>query len=207
VTSASAGSQLAVRYAPAVIASFGSANARIEVCATEPGGAAAYRSALRADLAARKSAGSQLLRNSRIQFTARDAAQLRAGDVDSRLLVTLAALWIRYSFRVTSFGDASPGVPALFREVTITGGGGEYGAARLAAALALVKAQDPPYLPDHAWIVHPAAGQAALHIEFAAPSPLGLLTAVLRVHLQRAAAPATLSAGASALGGHGSDER
>jgi hypothetical protein len=207
VTSDSAGSQLAMQYAPAVIASFGSGNARIEVCATEPGGAAAYRSALRADLAARRSAGSQLLRNSRIQFTARAAAQLRAGDVDSRLLVTLAAVWIRYSFRVTSFGDASPGVPALFREVTITSGGGGYGAARLAAALALVKAQDPPYLPDHAWIVHPAAGQAALHIQFAAPSPLGLLTAVFRVHLQRAAAPATLSAGASPLDGHGSDER
>jgi hypothetical protein len=207
VTSASAGSQLAMRYAPAVIASFGSGNVRIDVCATEPGGAAAYRSALRADLAARQSAGAQLLRNSRIQFTARDAAQLRAGDVDSRLLVTLAALWIRYSFRVTSFGDASPGIQALFREVTITGGGSDYGAAQLAAALALVKAQGPPYLPDHAWIVHPAAGQAALHIEFAAPSPLGLLTAVLRVHLQRAAAPATVSTGASSLGGHGSDER
>jgi hypothetical protein len=207
VTSASAGSQLAMRYAPAVIASFGSGNVRIDVCATEPGGAAAYRSALRADLAARQSAGAQLLRNSRIQFTARDAAQLRAGDVDSRLLVTLAALWIRYSFRVTSFGDASPGIQALFREVTITGGGSDYGAAQLAAALALVKAQGPPYLPDHAWIVHPAAGQAALHIEFAAPSPLGLLTAVLRVHLQRAAAPATVSTGASLLGGHGSDER
>jgi hypothetical protein len=207
VTSTSARSQLAMQYAPAVIASFGSGNVRIEVCATEPGGAAAYRSALRADLATRQGAGSQLLRNSRIQFNARDAAQLRAGDVDSRLLVTLAALWIRYSFRVTSFGDGSPGVPALFREVTITSGGSQYGAAQLAAALALVKAQDPPYLPDHAWIVHPAAGQAALHIQFAAPSPLGLLTAVFRVHLQRAAAPTTLSTGASPLGGHGSDER
>lgn len=207
VTSASAGSQLAMQYAPAVIASFGSGNARIEVCATEPGGAAAYGSALRADLAARHSAGSELLRNSRIQFTARDAAQLRAGEVDSRLLVTLAALSIRYSFRVTSFGDASPGVQALFREVTITSGGSKYGAARLAAALALVTAQSPPYLPDHAWIVHPAAGQAALHIEFAAPSPLGLLTAVLRVHLQRAALPRTVSTGAPFLGGHGSDER
>ena len=192
VTSTSAGSQLAMQYAPAVIASFGSGNVRIEVCATEPGGAAAYGSALRADLAARKSAGSQLLRNSRIQFNARAAAQLRAGDVDSRLLVTLAALWIRYSFRVTSFGDASPGVRALFREVSITSGGSQYGAAKLAAALALVKAQDPPYLPDRASIVHPAAGQAALHIEFAAPSPLGLLTAVFRVHLQPAAAPTTV---------------
>jgi hypothetical protein len=53
VTSASAGRQLADRYAPALIASFGSGGSRIEVRATEQGGAAAYRAALRADLAAR----------------------------------------------------------------------------------------------------------------------------------------------------------
>ena len=61
----------------------------------------------------------------------------------------------------------------LYREVTITGG-----RADLAAALALVKAQVPPYLPAQAAIVH-GRGPAALSIEFAAPSPLGLLTAVL----------------------------
>ena len=52
VTSASAGHQLADRYAPALIASFGSGGSRIEVRATEPGGAAAYWAAQRADLAA-----------------------------------------------------------------------------------------------------------------------------------------------------------
>ncbi len=83
VTSSSADSQLASTYAPAVIAIFGSGNARIAVRATEPGGPAGYESALRADLAARKSAGAQLLKNSRIRFTAQDAAQLRAGAVDS----------------------------------------------------------------------------------------------------------------------------
>ena len=170
VTSPPAGGQLAGRDAPALIASFGSAGNRVEVRAVEPGGAAAYRAALRADLAARQAAGSQLLRNSRIRLAGPGAAQLRAGQVDARLLATLAALAAQYSFRVTSFGGAAPGAPVLFRRVAITGLG-----RGLAAALALVRAQNPPYLPAHAT----AVGQTGLSIEFAAPSPLGLLSPVL----------------------------
>jgi hypothetical protein len=188
VTSSPMPSRLADEYAPAVIASFGSGGTRVDVRATEPGGAAAYESALRADLATRKSAGAQLLRNWHIQFTRQDAAQLRAGEVDSRLLATLAALSSQLSFRVTAFGDASPGVPVLYREATVTSGGTGAGTAELAAALALVNAQDAPYQPAHAVITHPAAGQAALVIEFAAPSPLGLLSTVLAVDRQPAAA-------------------
>jgi hypothetical protein len=170
----------AAQYAPAVIASFGSGAAQVDVRATEPGGAAAYQTALRADQAARMSAGSQLLRNNRIHFTAQDAAQLRAGQVDARLLATLAALSSQYSFSVTAFGDASPGVAMPYREVTITAAGQD-----LTAALALLKAQVPPFLPTQAAIMHLAAGPAVLSIEYAAPSPLGLLTAVLDVATRR----------------------
>ena len=170
VTSPSAGGQLAVRYAPALIASFGSGGNRVEVRAVEPGGAPAYRAALRADLAARRAAGSQLLRNPHIRFTGPGVAQLQAGQVDARLLATLAALAAQYSFRVTAFGAAAPGAPVLFREVAITGIG-----RGLPAALAMARAQNPPYLPAHAAVV----GQTGLSIEFAAPSPLGLLSPVL----------------------------
>jgi hypothetical protein len=194
VTSPSTGSQLTDAYAPALMASFGSGLRQIEVRATEPGGTAAYESALRADLTARKYAGSELLRNSRIQFTARETSQLRAGEVDSRVLATLAALASQYSFRVTSFSDASPGVRALFRQATIAPGG-----EGLAGAAALVNQQDPPFLPTHVMIGHAAAGQAALSIEFAAPSPLGLLTPTLEVHRQHAV-PATVLADALPLG-------
>jgi len=176
VTSPSVRSQLADEYAPALIASFGSSDARIEVRAAEPGGAAAYQAALRADLAARRSAGSQLLRNWHIQFTTREAAQLRAGEVDSRLLATLAALAAQYTLRVTAFGDASPGAQVPFREATITSGG-KNRAADLTAAQAIARAQAAPYLPAYA-TVESVGGQPALSIEFAAPSPLGLLTAV-----------------------------
>jgi hypothetical protein len=169
VTTPSAGGQQAGRYAPALIASFGSGDARVEVRAIEPGGAVAYRAALRADLATRTAAGAQLLRNPRIRFTGPDAAYLRAGQVDARLLATIAALASQYAFRVTAFGDAAPGAPVLFRAVSITSIG-----RGLAAALAMVRAQAPPYLPAYAAVT--GAGGAVLTIEFAAPSPLGLLS-------------------------------
>ena len=179
VTSPPVSGQLAGRYAPTLIASFGSGGSRVEVRAVEPGGAPAYHAALRADLAARKAAGSQLLRNSHIRFTGPGAAQLRAGEVDTRLLATLATLAAQYSFRVTGFGDAAPGAPVLFRQVAITGIG-----RGLPAALAMVRAQNPPYLPAHAGV----AGQTGLSIEFAAPSPLGLLSPVLDAGSPRPAA-------------------
>jgi hypothetical protein len=176
VTSPSISDQLASRYAPTLIASFGSGRNRVEVRAVGPGGASAYRAALQADLAARQAAGSQLLRNPHIRFAGPGAAQLRAGEVDSRLLATLAALAAQYSFRVTGFSDAAPGAPALFRQVAITGVG-----PGLPAALAMVRAQNPPYLPAHAT----AVGQTGLSIEFAAPSPLGLLSPVLDANSPR----------------------
>jgi hypothetical protein len=177
----------AALQAQGVTAIFGSGNTRIAVRATEPGGPAGYESALRADLAARKSAGSQLLKNLRIRFTAQDAAQLRAGAVDSRLLATLAALASQYEFRVAAFGDTSPGVQVLLRDVTITPQGTRDAAGSLAAVMTLVNEQHPPYLPAHATIIHTPAGQAALRIEFASPSPLGLLMAVLVADSQPAA--------------------
>ena len=70
----------------------------------------------------------------------------------------------------SGFADAAPGAPVLFREVSITGVG-----RGLAAALAMIRAQNPPYLPAHA----AAAGRTVLSVEFAAPSPLGLLSPVL----------------------------
>jgi len=87
----------------------------------------------------------------------------------------------RHPWQVVAFGGASPGVPlaqAPFREVTITGPD----AGTLAASLALVRAQRSPYRPAQAAIVRLPGGQGvtrgqlALRIDFAAPSPLGLLT-------------------------------
>jgi hypothetical protein len=71
-----------------------------------------------------------------------------------------------------------PLTEAPFRQVIITGPD----AADLAASLVMVRAQRAPYQPAQAVIVRLPGGQAALRgqlalrIDFAAPSPLGLLT-------------------------------
>ena len=175
------GSQLGDDYTPRLLASFGSGASLIDVRAAFPGGVAAYNSALQGDLAMRKSAGEQLLRSRRIMVSLQGAAELKAGAVDTRLLVMLAALASLQPLRVVAFGDASPGVamPAAdlaLREVTITSADGRGGTAGLAPVLAMVRAQRTPYQPAYAAIVDSPAGQAELLIEFAAPSPLGLLT-------------------------------
>jgi hypothetical protein len=168
-------------YAPRLLASFGSGTTLIDVRAAFTGGVAAYNSALQADYAARKSAGEQLLSSRRIMVSLQGAAELKAGAVDTRLLVMLASLASLQPLRVVAFGDASPGVAAPaaempLREVTITSADGRGGAAGLAPILAMVRAQRAPYQPADAAIVESPAGQAELLIEFAAPSPLGLLT-------------------------------
>ena len=177
VASASAAGQ---QGAPVLLASFGSGASLVEVRTAPPGGSAAYQRAVAADLAARKSAGTQLLHSQRIGVAGPAAAQLQAGQVDTRLLIMLAMLASQHPWRVTGFAGASPGVPlaeAPFREVTITGPD----AADLAASLAMVRAQRAPYQPAQAVIVHlpggqTAQGQIALRIDFAAPGLLGLLT-------------------------------
>jgi hypothetical protein len=178
VASASADGQ---QNAPVLLASFGSGASLIEVRTAPPGGAASYQRAVAADLVARRSAGAQLLHSQRIGVAGPAAAQLQAGQVDSRLLIMLAMLASQHPWRVVAFGGASPGVAvaqAPFRQVTITGPD----AGDLAASLAMVRAQNAPYQPAQAAIVRLPGGQGvprgqlALRIDFAAPSPLGLLT-------------------------------
>ncbi len=167
------GSDLTSLYAPTLIASFGPGTTRVDVRAIAPLGGAAYRAAEGPDLADRKEAGAQLLRNPRFHPTASAARQITAGQVDARLLVTLASLVSQRAVSVGSFGDTGPGAPGEFRQVTITGPGGQDAA--LTADLDQVRTQRAPYLADSATIVHPG-GPNVLRIEFGAPSPQGLLS-------------------------------
>ncbi len=165
--------------APVLLASFGSGASLLEVRCAAPGGSAAYQRALAADLAARRSGGTQLLHSRRIEVSAQGAGQLEAGEVDARLQILLALLASQHSWRAVAFGDASPGVPlteAPFRQVVITSADSRGAAADLAAALALVRAQRAPYQAAQVSTVRLPDGQAGLLIDFAAPSPLGLLT-------------------------------
>jgi hypothetical protein len=170
------GRRLASVYAPAVLASFGSGRLRIAVHAVAPDGAAAYWAGLASDLRARREAGLELLGNPHVRVSAAARTELQAGQVDSRLLTTLAALAARESVQVTAFGDSGPGasagVPLRSAVITVPGSADP---AAVADLLTFVRAQRPPYLPARSVIEPGAAGASVLSIQFAAPSPLGLL--------------------------------
>ncbi len=177
------GRRLVSVYAPVVIASFGAGGLRIDVRAVAPDGAAAYRTALAADLAERRGAGRQLLRNPLIGVSPSARADLAAGRVDGRLLLTLAAVGAVEPVRVTAFSDsgprAGPGVPLRAAQLAVPArsGAAPRGAplAALRKVLAFVRAQRPPYLPVRAVIVRGAGGVPLLSLEFGAPSPAGML--------------------------------
>jgi hypothetical protein len=174
------GSMLSVVYAPAVIASFGTGNGSIAVRAIAPGGARAYEAALSADVRARTAAGDQLRRNKRITLGALAAGQLAAGQVDSRLLGVLVTMAALDPVHVVAFGDSGPGaslgVPLRCAYLAAVGRptwSGQSAYAR--SVLAFFHAQLPPYLAANIGPVPADGGQTVLRIEYAAPSPLGLL--------------------------------
>jgi hypothetical protein len=169
------GARLASVYAPAVIASFGSGAARIDIRAVAADGTAAYDSAQAADRGARIAAGEELIGNHRIAMTAAAATVLRAGQVDPRLLAMLAALAAQQPLRILAFGDPSPGASAAIplRSVELApADAGTQAAARLRTMLSFLQAQQLPFLPATAMLVP----GSALSVEYAAPSPLGLLS-------------------------------
>jgi len=172
------GSRLPLVYAPTVIASFGSGAARIDLRATAPHGAAAYQAALRSDWAARRSAAAELARNPRVHAAGAARQELLAGKVDSRLLITLAALAVSHSVNVVAFGGSAPGAFAgvPLREMDVSGTGSFADrSAELQRLRSFVLAQHPVFLPAQASLVRLAHGGTALRVAFGAPSPLGLL--------------------------------
>jgi hypothetical protein len=174
------GARLAAVYAPVTLASFGGGAARIDVRAVAPGGAAAYRAQLAADVRARRAAGAGLLPNPRIRAAAAAAADLAGGRVDARLLVTLAALAALHPVDIVSFGGAgrgaSAGVPLRSADIiAVTPRGGAAHPAPLQAMLAFLRAQLPPYLPPSLHTVRIAPGRTVLQIGYRVPCPLGLL--------------------------------
>ena len=165
------GARLASVYAPEVLASFGAGAARIDVRIVAPDGTAAYRRALAADIRARRAAGAQLLRAPRITVTPSARSALAAGQVDARLLITLAALAASEPVRIDGFGGRGPGEsPGLaLRTAEITAP-----AATARRMLAFVRAQRSPYLAIRADLT-PGPDGYVLTVEFGAPAPLGML--------------------------------
>jgi hypothetical protein len=170
------GNRLAV-YAPAIIASFGTGNARIDIRWVYPGGAKAYRAALPAALGVRKGADAQLLSNSNIGFSTTAREQLLSGQIDPWLPLLLAIMAHRHPLSVVDFASQSPGggPASLLRWVDVAT---TVKAAHLTRAAYLgwmrsfIDTQRAEYRPVWVQQVTLRTGQAVLRIGYGAPSPL-----------------------------------
>jgi hypothetical protein len=164
--------------APGVIAVFGSAAARIEVLAVAARGPAAFRAALRADLTQRRESGAELLASDRIMVGGAARRQLAAGDVDARLLVTLATLGAQHRIDVVSFGDGGPGASlsvSPFRAAELTQATAASDPTFAPSVLSFLRSQHPPFAAALVQRIRLTASRAAVRVMFAAPSPLNLL--------------------------------
>ena len=170
------GSRLAV-YAPAVIASFGTGNARIDIRWVYPGGAGAYRAALPAALRVRKAADAQLLTNSNIGLSATARAQLLSGQIDPWLPLLIVIMAHSHPLHIVDFASQSPGggPASLLRWVDVATA---VRAAHLTRAAYLgwmrsfINTQRAEYQPVWVQQVTLRTGQAVLRIGYGAPSPL-----------------------------------
>ncbi len=100
--------------------------------------------------------------------------------VDSQLLATIAtAAEEVHPVRILSFGSAgpgaTPGVPLRSAVIYGTANGSAASTALLTELRHFWLVQRGSYLPANIQIVPGASGQSALRIQYAAPSPPGLL--------------------------------
>jgi hypothetical protein len=172
------GDRLETVYAPVTVAAFGSGAARVEIRVIAPDGAAAYLSSLAGDLAARKAAGVQILRNSHIEESAPARQMIAAGRVDTRLLVTLVTLAASHPLNIIGFGaaqapGASTGLPLRSADITGAAMTGRP-AATTQELRGFLAVQRPPYRPSRFPVIQ-TASRTVIRIEYPAPSPLGLL--------------------------------
>jgi hypothetical protein len=123
-------------------------------------------------------AAADLMKSPRIHAGGAARQELLNGQVDSRVLITLASLAVTHPVTVVAFDDSGPGASAgvPLREVDIAGTGSPADrAAELQRIRSLVLAQPAVFQPAHVNLVRRAGRVAVLRIEFGAPSPLGLL--------------------------------
>ena len=173
------GPRLTSVYAPVVLASFGTGSAQTAVRVVAADGGAAYLRSLQADVAARTSAGRQLLQNPRLHSSAAARRALAAGQVDSRLLTAFAALATMHRVDVVDLpapaAGASPGMPLRVADIAPAGPGTRQRPNSVGSLASFLRAQLAPFRPASIIIVRLASGRPVLRVEYGAPSPLGLL--------------------------------
>jgi hypothetical protein len=160
------GAQLAAT-APSIIAAFGDGPEVVQVRVVMAGGQAAFSQAVSSAIAARRSAATKLIGNSRVHVYPAARLALTSGMVDSRLLIVLQRLAARNSVLIYSFSDSGPGAGGSvpYRQAEIIG----LTSRRAATAIAKQLLALPPR-PALA-IVRGPGGNFGLTLRFKAPSP------------------------------------
>ncbi len=163
------GARLSSRYAPGLLASFGSGSQQIQVRAIAANGAAEYISQVKADLAARKMSGAELAQSSRIVASAEARKELAAGEVDSRLMTVITGLAASHPIDIVAFGESGADTAtAPFRSA-------ELAETNMQKMVTTIVGQRPPFRAAHMTSLRLPNGRSVLSIDFAAPSPFGLL--------------------------------
>jgi hypothetical protein len=165
------GLRLATVYAPQVLASFGSGPEQVVVRYIAPDGAAVFNAQLAKDRQDRITAGSLLLKNNNIQVNAATRTELLAGQVDPRLLVTLAQLAHGIAVKLVAFGAKSPGEGNALplRGVEI----GAANPASLSAILQILDAQQGNFAPADKKLAS-VGGLRVVAIQYDAPGPMDI---------------------------------
>jgi hypothetical protein len=179
------GVRLAADYAPALIASFGSGTDRVEVRELTARGTAPWRTLLREDYQQRRESSTELLTSDHITTAGSARRDLAGGQVDDRLLVTIAGIAALDPLRIAAFTDAGPGASRAVSPLRGAELAPPLGDSRAAAAaftralLSFLRAQRPPFAPLRYRSVRLGRDGSAISVVYAAPSPLGLLTGAL----------------------------
>ncbi len=141
-------------------------------------GAAAYKSALTKDLGLRRQGGAALLASRQVTVSARARKDLISGKVDARLIVVLTALAAVRPVDIVGFGTvsaASPDVPLRIADLAPADAAAKLSPRAYVQSLNTVMREEPaPYAPLSYGPL--TSGRISVfQIQFAAPSPLGLL--------------------------------
>jgi hypothetical protein len=166
-------------FAPAILATFSSADANVTVRMIYAQGAQAYQKKLAEDLTERKHAGAILAQGNAITESPKVKRQLLAGAPDSRLLLAITFLVPSESIDILDFGNFGPAtdgtIPLRYMDLAVSDPAAHLtGSAYVQGLRAALGSMPSMYRPTGV-VPETVNGQAALRVEFTAPSPLGQL--------------------------------
>jgi hypothetical protein len=173
------GNSLATDWAPFVLAKFGKGAATISIRVVAGQGAAAYKSQLAADLKLRRVGGAGLLASHQVTASRSARMDLISGKVDARLIIVLTALAAVDPVDIVGFGTvagASADLPLRTVDLAADDAAAKLSSSGYLQFVNRVMQAQTEFAPLSAGLLK-TGRKSVYQIQFAAPSPLGLLAA------------------------------